>query len=260
MANRFRDVEAALKDLKQKFRAGEISQRKFVDSLKQLRIKDTDGRFWMIGAQSGKWYFFDDKDWVQANPPSLEEKKAICIYCGFENDLEDQVCARCGMGFKEGEKEKLCPRCGYALKSSDEPCPRCASEEKKLIADDEVFSEEAFPDKKGEIHILRSIQPLSFLLFWGTAGLFTGIILGLLLGATEFFPSAVAVLPSFFREIQGKIVGGIIFTALGGVIGFLAFSASGYLLAVLTNGILSLVGGIKVRLERLSGKGPTAES
>ena len=60
MADQFREVEAAFGRLKEKFGGGRISQQEFIDSLKQLRIKDDEGRFWMIGAQSGNWYFFNN--------------------------------------------------------------------------------------------------------------------------------------------------------------------------------------------------------
>ena len=56
MDAKFKDVEAVFSRMKRRFRG----------SLKQLRIKDEEGRFWMIGPQSGKWYFFEGKDWVQS--------------------------------------------------------------------------------------------------------------------------------------------------------------------------------------------------
>ena len=71
MADQFREVEETFKVLREKFNDRKISQREFIDTLKQLRIKDAEGRFWMIGAQTGKWYYFEGSDWVQAEPPSL---------------------------------------------------------------------------------------------------------------------------------------------------------------------------------------------
>ncbi len=71
----FKGIEQAFNDLKKKFQAGEISRQEFVEEMKKLRLKDGQGRFWMIGAQSGKWYYFEGKDWIQSEPPSQAEKK-----------------------------------------------------------------------------------------------------------------------------------------------------------------------------------------
>ena len=96
MADQCREAEATFSLLREKFKEKRISPQEFADSLKQLRIKDEEGRFWVIGAQSGKWYAFENGEWFEAKPPSQMEKKAICIACGFENDLEAESCARCG--------------------------------------------------------------------------------------------------------------------------------------------------------------------
>ena len=53
MDTQFKDIEQAFNDLKKKFQAGEISRQEFVEEMKKLRLKDGQGRFWMIGAQSG---------------------------------------------------------------------------------------------------------------------------------------------------------------------------------------------------------------
>jgi hypothetical protein len=96
MADQFREAEAAYAALREKFDGQKISPQEFADSLKQLRIKDDEGRFWVIGARSGKWYAFERGEWVEAKPPSQLEKRAICIACGYENDLEAEFCVRCG--------------------------------------------------------------------------------------------------------------------------------------------------------------------
>ncbi|MFO7733702.1 MAG: hypothetical protein R6X21_08635 [Candidatus Aminicenantes bacterium] len=79
MGDRFREVEETFARLSRKFRDKTISKDEYIDRLKQLRIKDEEGRFWMIGAQSGHWYCFDGGGWTQAKPPSLLERKAVCI-------------------------------------------------------------------------------------------------------------------------------------------------------------------------------------
>ena len=82
MDNRFKAIGEAFEALKVKFQSGTISRQQFIDEMKKLRVKDEEGRYWMIGAQTGKWYFFDGRDWVQTDPPSQREMKSICTaYC-----------------------------------------------------------------------------------------------------------------------------------------------------------------------------------
>jgi len=256
MDAKFKDVEAVFSRMKRRFRGGEISKREFIDSLKQLRIKDEEGRFWMIGPQSGKWYYFEGKDWVQSSPPSIREKKAICIYCGYENDLETAVCAGCGGRVGEGkeeEKPENCPECGSEIDPETDACPYCAARELKSAKDGEKPGVQR--DDPGVVYIVRSVQPLSFLWFSGGVGTVVGVLLGLLAGATDFFPGLTETLPAFFKDMQGKLVGSVVFAGLGGVLGFLAASLAGFLIALAANGVLSFIGGLKVRIEPPGGKG-----
>jgi hypothetical protein len=249
MTDQFRKVEAAFGRLKGKFNEGKISQREFIDSLKQLRLKDEEGRFWMIGAQTGKWYYFDGNDWLPSEPPSLAERKAICIYCGFENDLEAEACQRCGGRQGGGGEDAVCPVCGSMLEEGSGACPVCEGTAGRP-GDQTVPSSGAAVASPGSELVVRGFEPVSFFWFFGALGLFAGILLGLIVGVTSFFPGIVAALPGFFAEIQGKLAGGVVFTILGGLVGFAAGGAGGYVAAAVSNGIFSLVGGLRVRVGR----------
>jgi ribosomal protein L40E len=253
MADQFREVEASFSRLKERFSEGRISQREFIDSLKQLRIKDDKGRFWMIGAQSAKWYFFDGNDWVQAKPPSFSERKAICIYCGFENDLESETCVRCGSQRTPAGEERICPRCGARLENPAAPCPECEPDAVKSPAAGIISPGEASAPAGAMNLVVRALQPASLFWFFGILGLFAGMLLGLLVGVTSLFPRLVASMPGFFAEIQGKLLGGIVFTVLGGLLGFGIAGAAGFIAAAVSNGVLSLIGGIRVLAAKAPG-------
>jgi hypothetical protein len=251
MENSFNDVIEAFNNLKAKFQAGDISRQQFIDEMKKLRIKDDQGHFWMIGAQTGKWYFFDGKDWIQAEPPSQKEKKAICVYCGFENKLEAAVCARCGGNF--GSERSTCPKCGAKLQKPLMTCPNCRT----TSFGKEIFRETGTIDqgqiiniraKKG-IFALRSILLSSLFLLGGVLGVLIGVVAGVFAGATGYFSKYLTFLPASLANLQGKLFGAIIDGLLGGAIGFLVFGVLAFLKGVILNFILSLIGGLKLNLQ-----------
>lgn len=254
MADQFREVEAALGDLKEKFSQGEISRREFIDSLKALRIRDDEGRFWMIGAQSGKWYHYEGNDWVQAKPPSFGDRKAVCIYCGYENELESETCARCGGQKKGAGEDRVCPQCGTKLEDPGSPCPACGMGAETSATGADAAPGSSGPEPAGSHLVIKAVRPSSLFWFSGALGLFAGIILGLLVGVTNLFPRVVSKLPGFFVDIQGKLLGGIVFTLLGGLAGFAFVGAAGFVAANVSNWVLSLVGGLGIDVARTQGQ------
>lgn len=225
MADQFREVEATFALLREKFQAQKITPQEFSDSLRQLRIKDDEGRFWVIGAESGKWYAYENGEWTERKPPSQMEKKAICIACGFENDLEAETCARCGSRHDDAAPDGL-------VRGADRGLDAAA---------------EALPAPPGTLVTVRAVDLMSFLWFFGVLGLFAGILLGLLAGVTGLFAGFVGRLPGFFVEHRGDMLGGLSGSFLGGLFGFILGAGGGALAAVVSNGILSLVGGVRFR-------------
>lgn len=243
MEKQFREVEVSFDRLKNKFRRGDISRSEYIDRLKELRLKDDEGRFWMIGAQSGKWYYYDGNEWIRSEPPSFQEGKAICIYCGFENKLTAEFCARCG-GFVKGEMESICPKCGNKLEDPSQNCPYCSQE---LGGREE---KDNLGEKRKVNFVFRSVSPFSLFIFCGFIGLIMGVVFGAFTGASEYFSSFIQFMPSFLRALQGELFGGILFAGIGGVVGFVVFGAFGFLEAVSINVISSLVGGVKLKFSK----------
>ncbi len=69
----FDEVERKVANLRGRFQAGYITREQLQAELRNLMILDDDGRWWMIGMESNRWYFFDGKDWAQAIPPGRSE-------------------------------------------------------------------------------------------------------------------------------------------------------------------------------------------
>ncbi|MGB9300940.1 MAG: tetratricopeptide repeat protein [Anaerolineae bacterium] len=66
----FSDTERRFRELRKDLDAGEIDEQEFEVELRRLQVLDEQGRYWMIGAQSGLWYFYDGEKWVQGEPPT----------------------------------------------------------------------------------------------------------------------------------------------------------------------------------------------
>ncbi|MGB7296353.1 MAG: zinc ribbon domain-containing protein [Candidatus Aminicenantales bacterium] len=243
MSQSFGEVETAFLSLRRKFRSNEISRREFIDQLKKLRIRDGQGRFWMIGAQSGKWYFFDGREWVLSAPPKEEAPKVKCRSCGLENPAGVETCGRCGEPLKV--KETVCPRCGTPLESPFEKCPAC-----NRGAEAAPPAEEAFFGTAGDNYVLRRLSRGSLFLFSGGTGLVLGIIIGAVIGAAGFLPEMAGSLPDFLSVLHGTLMGGIIYAVMGGFLGFILLGVVGYIEALLFNAVSSILGGFRLTLDR----------
>ena len=284
MEKSFSQVNDAFETLKAKFQTGAISRQDFIDEMKKLRIRDDEGKFWMIGAQTGKWYYFDGKEWIQADPPSQAARTAICIYCGFENRIDATSCARCGGTI--GDEPTKCPDCGSPLSRPFMTCPKCgivpggatpepsptpsavvptaapAKREAPPFVTSRTEEAESRPSEKVAVRIpaasgpfdgellIKAVQPASQFFFWGIFGLLTGIVTGAFFGATGGIKASLEFLPRALYQLQGTLFGALLDAAAGGVLGFLAFGSAAFAFGHLANLILALTGGLQYRVGR----------
>ncbi len=65
----FARTESAFRQLKGQFDAGKLTEAEFKARLADLMLQDSQGHWWMIGYETGKWYINDDDRWTQAKPP-----------------------------------------------------------------------------------------------------------------------------------------------------------------------------------------------
>jgi hypothetical protein len=288
MEERFKKIESEFNQLRKDYQKEKITEREFKDRLKQLRLTDKNGRCWTIGAKTGKWYYYDGTDWLEADPPTLQQGKAICIYCGFENDIKGESCDYCGGNLVKGEFQ--CPKCGCELISPTQDCPDCEALERAKAAVDRaegeapspdeeftgdegafettpeekgaIFSQFAEPDREplgGEVFpnggepnlLVRRVDPVSLLLFMGILGTIVGIVLGVFVGISHFFMGIVRSLPPGIQSMHSSLFGGVVYGLLGGIFGFFGMGVLGFVYGLLANLVLSFFGGIKIRIDRI---------
>jgi Tfp pilus assembly protein PilF len=66
------EIEQRGAELRERFDRGAISEEEFRTGIIGLRFQDASRRWWMIGAQSAKWYMFDGTRWVPGTPPDMD--------------------------------------------------------------------------------------------------------------------------------------------------------------------------------------------
>jgi hypothetical protein len=65
----FSRVETEFVRLKAQFERGILTEQEFKSRLDELMIEDNQGRWWILGYQTGLWYYHDGEKWVQSEPP-----------------------------------------------------------------------------------------------------------------------------------------------------------------------------------------------
>jgi hypothetical protein len=68
-------VEAEFDRLKARFESGALSEADFKVRLEELMVEDEQGRWWMIGYETGRWYVHDGEEWVPQEPPPSRERR-----------------------------------------------------------------------------------------------------------------------------------------------------------------------------------------
>lgn len=276
MEGKFKEIENQFQTLKQEYRERKISDQDYKERLKHLRLTDRSGRCWTIGAKTGRWYYFDGSSWIEATPPTSENGKTLCGYCGFENGGKNTVCDYCGGNLED----KITDDSKTSFEAFEaEIVEQQKDEETQDVTDDladtngeiepprkgKEFTWEGFesfgkgPDEEIEPYledgtpnmVFRAISPFSLFLFFGIFGVILGVVLGVFLGVSSSYPNIITALPAFMQTQHGTLFGGVVYGILGGIFGFAALGSLGFLDALLINLILSFFGGIKVRIDKI---------
>jgi penicillin-binding protein 1C len=67
--DKYSDVESEVQILRRKYRVGNMTADELRAALRKLMVLDDTGNWWMIGMESDRWYKYDGRNWVQADPP-----------------------------------------------------------------------------------------------------------------------------------------------------------------------------------------------
>jgi hypothetical protein len=73
----FREVETEYRQLRNQLDAGQLTEADLRARLEELMLEDNQGRWWIIGYETGLWYVHDGEQWVQGVPPAVQAETTI---------------------------------------------------------------------------------------------------------------------------------------------------------------------------------------
>jgi hypothetical protein len=78
---------------------GELDGRAFRAAVRELRVRDADGREWALSPADGQWYRRDRDRWTPGQPP----RRLVCPACGHHNLTRHHFCTQCGVSLQEAD-------------------------------------------------------------------------------------------------------------------------------------------------------------
>ncbi len=283
---KFKETENKYAELKSLMESGSLTSEDLKVKLKKMMIRDDDGNYWMIGSNTGKWYIYNGSNWKEKDPYSgvdlaktqnfnnvrnetvvvhndeqqhseeivLEEQESeITIENNdpvsksfnsedvkkdeHEIEVSEEQPVQSSLQTND-ESEILCVICKSKIDAHSIYCNHCGANQKELSSKRTKPEEEL---------LIRSVRVTSLVFFFGGLGLIAGIIFGATFGIFDIFGDLMSKFPEMLAETRGKIQGGLIFAALGGIGGFFGSAILFGFAGIIYNSFSYLFGGIRIR-------------
>jgi len=265
--NQFKEMEKRFHDLKIRLENGEINIEDFKRELKKLVVLDKNGFYWMLGSKSGNWFRYNGREWVQESPYAQEEKQEVEQQTvqfeqkvGFSEEkgmtlsgekretVAQEATLNIELEKREKQKEEQpkvnCPYCKKSNIADNEFCAYCGKNLRGRIT-----PATPAPGVSEEQLLVKKIDVVSTIYFGGGSGMIIGIVFGVLFGILNILPDLMTKFPLLFQNAHGKLQGGLIFGALGGLCGFFAFALFFVLQALFFNFISGMFGSLRITVK-----------
>jgi hypothetical protein len=72
----FQEADQRYVEIKQRHKAGDLTQEEFDKQLKELMVQDEEGRWWVKSRTTGEWHYHDGERWIKDTPPNYESPEA----------------------------------------------------------------------------------------------------------------------------------------------------------------------------------------
>ena len=67
------ELERRYQTLLKDYQSGRVDETTFISEVDKLQFKDDWGRYWMLGAQTGEWHYYDGQAWHRADPREADK-------------------------------------------------------------------------------------------------------------------------------------------------------------------------------------------
>lgn len=95
---------------------------------------------------------------------------------------------------------------------------------------------------------IKHLDLLPATIFYGGLGSIIGVIFGAMFGIFRILEPVAGIFPLMLTEMRGKVFGGLLFAAVGGLAGFVLFALLGGLLALSYNTVASVFCGLRIKI------------
>ena len=69
---KFQEVDRRHAELKRQHDTGALSAEEFDARLRQMMVRDDEGRWWAKSRKTAEWYYHDGNTWLRGTPPSYQ--------------------------------------------------------------------------------------------------------------------------------------------------------------------------------------------
>jgi len=237
--NKFKQAEARYQELKIQMEKGEINSNEMKAKLKEIMITDEQGIYWMIGGKTGKWYTYTDSEWREDSPYQDEAIETQRIAQDETIMVEQEETPP---DSDETETIVTCKTCQAKMPVKSQYCQVCGANQKEPVRTETVK-----PLKTESELLIKSIKLVPMIFFFGGLGLIVGILFGATFGIFNILGDFIYQFPIMLQETRGKIQGGLIFAAMGGISGFMFFAFISIILTGIYNFISFFFGGLRFK-------------
>jgi hypothetical protein len=231
---RIAESEREFEILRNQHQSGQLDDAALTAELKRLVVHDEDTGYWMIGARTGRWYWFDGQQWAPRQPPAQETLAAEQVSMPPLSAQPVQASTA-----------------GPSLGSLTSTSARTSTTVEQRIIQEAAIAPVAGTVAAASSAALPYLQRMLFVAAAGTLGAFLGVLLAYIVGFFCLPDTSAKLLTCLF--VQFAFFGAGLGLALGLGCGLLlGGDVRGAGLGILLGALGGITGGILLMAARLS--------